>query len=266
MMLFTALLAAMAAGVAVASPVRPDRLSDVVRSGRGLGSGPPGPAGPLDARRVTGRRRARSTSGASGLPPWVRHGASGMAGLAVWWVVGGLVGVVLGLSATVAGPRLLGRLDDTEGDDRDVAAQLPLALDLLAACLIGGATTPDAVRAVAAAVPGACGARLARVGAALAVGTPTGEAWRAFGDGPGPAGAVARALTRAAVGGAPVAVAVLRVAEDARRASTARAERAARRAGVLAVGPLGICFLPAFLLLGVVPAVVGLATPLLASF
>ncbi len=63
-----------------------------------------------------------------------------------------------------------------------------------------------------------------------------------------------------------MAIAVLRVAEDARRVSTARAERAARRAGVLAVGPLGICFLPAFMLLGVVPAVVGLATPLLASF
>ncbi|MCW2599061.1 MAG: type secretion system protein, partial [Frankiales bacterium] len=72
------------------------------------------------------------------------------------------------------------------------------------------------------------------------------------------------ALTRAAEGGAPVAVGVLRVAEDARREATGRAERAARRAGVLAVGPLGLCFLPAFLLLGVVPAVLGLVAPLLA--
>ncbi len=92
-----------------------------------------------------------------------------MAGLAIWWVVGGHIGVVVGLAATAVGPRLLGRLDDVEGDDGAVAAQLPLALDLLAACLLGGASVPDAVRAVSAALPGACGARLARVGAALAV-------------------------------------------------------------------------------------------------
>ena len=66
-------------------------------------------------------------------------------------------------------------------------------------------------------------------------------------------------MSRAAVGGAPVAAAVQQVAEDARREAAAAAERAARRAGVLAVGPLGLCFLPAFLLLGVVPAVIGLA-------
>jgi hypothetical protein len=35
--------------------------------------------------------------------------------------------------------------------------------------------------------------------------------------------------------------------------------------GVLAVLPLGACFLPAFVLLGVVPAVLGLAAPLLDS-
>ena len=43
------------------------------------------------------------------------------------------------------------------------------------------------------------------------------------------------------------------------------AEQAARRVGVLAVAPLGLCFLPAFVLLGVVPVVIGLAGPLLAT-
>jgi hypothetical protein len=32
-----------------------------------------------------------------------------------------------------------------------------------------------------------------------------------------------------------------------------------RRAGVLAAAPLGLCFLPAFVLVGVVPVVTGLA-------
>lgn len=40
---------------------------------------------------------------------------------------------------------------------------------------------------------------------------------------------------------------------------------APRRVGVLAVAPLGLCFLPAFVLLGIVPVVVGLAGPLFAT-
>ncbi|MCU1621436.1 MAG: hypothetical protein JWL79_281, partial [Frankiales bacterium] len=56
-----------------------------------------------------------------------------------------------------------------------------------------------------------------------------------------------------------------RVAADARRRQAVDAHRRAARAGVLAVLPLGACFLPAFVLLGVVPAVIGLAGPLLSS-
>jgi pilus assembly protein TadC len=52
---------------------------------------------------------------------------------------------------------------------------------------------------------------------------------------------------------------VARLAADARaergRAATARA----RRAGVLITLPLGLCFLPAFLVVGVLPVVIGLA-------
>ena len=40
----------------------------------------------------------------------------------------------------------------------------------------------------------------------------------------------------------------------------------ARRAGVQAVGPLAACFLPAFVLVGVVPVVVGVAQALLAGW
>lgn len=208
----------------------------------------------------------RPTSGsAGGLPLVVVGGTAVLAGLFAWVVVGGPVGVVLGLGAGLGWPRLLRQLSDRDDDEREVTAQLPLALDLLAACLVGGATTSAAVEAVARALPGPCGSRLARVAAGLAVGSPPSEAWRALGDGPGPAGAAARALARAAEGGAPVAAGVLRVAEDARREAHGRAERAARRVGVLAVGPLGLCFLPAFLLLGVLPAIIGLAGPLVAS-
>jgi pilus assembly protein TadC len=48
-------------------------------------------------------------------------------------------------------------------------------------------------------------------------------------------------------------------AADSRSAACAAAEAAARRAGVWVLAPLGACFLPAFLCLGVVPLVLGIA-------
>jgi pilus assembly protein TadC len=186
------------------------------------------------------------------------------AAIAAWWVIGGIAGPAVGAVLLWGGPRLLARLDAGDPEEADLAATLPLALDLLAACLSGGAALRQAVDAVERAVPGACGRRLARVSASLAVGCQASEAFRCLGEDRGPAGTAARALARAAEGGAPVAAAVARVAGEARRTAAADAERRAKRAGVLAVGPLGACFLPAFVLIGVVPAVVGLAGPLMA--
>jgi pilus assembly protein TadC len=187
-------------------------------------------------------------------------------GLVAWWLVGGVAGLVVGAVIAAAGPRLLGRLDDTaEKEAGALARQLPLALDLLGACLAGGATLGNALTSVAAAVGGPCEQRMQRVAAALAVGTPAEEAFRELGS-TGAAGSAARALCRASDGGTPVAAAVTRVAAEARRAAAVEARKRAKRAGVLAVGPLGACFLPAFLVLGVMPTVTGLATPLLRSF
>jgi pilus assembly protein TadC len=241
MSLAPAALASVAAAVAALGPVHPNRVLRL------------------------GLRRQPVVVARTGLPPQAMRMVSLVAGVALWLLVGGPVGVALGAVGAILGPHLLGRLSDVESDEAEVTRELPLALDLLAACLVGGAPAAAAVRAVAAALTGPCSARLSRVAAALEVGSPPADAWRALGEGPGPAGAAARALSRAADGGAPVAGAVLRVAADARREAGARAERAARRAGVLAVGPLGLCFLPAFLLLGVMPAIVGLAGPLLTS-
>ena len=105
--------------------------------------------------------------------------------------------------------------------------------------------------------------------AALAVGTPPSQAWQSLaGADPShrvqdPLAPAARALARASDGGAPVAAAVSRLAAEVRAEGRSAAEQTARRVGVLAVAPLGLCFLPAFVLLGVVPVVVGLAGPLL---
>jgi hypothetical protein len=47
-----------------------------------------------------------------------------------------------------------------------------------------------------------------------------------------------------------------RVAEDARDTARRAAEARARSLGARAAAPLGLCFLPAFVLVGVVPIVV----------
>lgn len=196
--------------------------------------------------------------------------ACALTGLVVALLLPMPVGPVLGVALAGAGPRVIRRLEPrSERQQREeLLSVLPLALDLLASCLAGGAPLPAAARAVAAALPGPIGTRLSAVAAALDVGSPPAEAWSLFGGAApeDPLGPAARALARAAEGGAPVAAAVSRLAADARADAAARGEEAARRVGVLAVAPLGLCFLPAFVLLGVVPVVVGLAAPLLASF
>ena len=253
------------AGFAVPAAVALSALAVVVLLGRGddgrLSRTLPAPT---SARRPVGR-----------LPP--AGAACVLAGVAVALLVTGWAGLVLGVTLGLAGPRLLGRLEPAgrRAEREQLVADLPLLLDLLASCLAGGAAMPEAAEAVARAVPGPAGRRLTAVCAALAVGCPPAEAWAALSgsasggvgvDDEDPLAAAARALGRAAEGGAPVAGAVSRLAADARAQARSRGEQAARRVGVLAVAPLGLCFLPAFVLLGIVPVIAGLAGPLLASF
>ena len=219
------------------------------------------PSGPAPAGEA---RPAEHTTGLS--LPVVRL-ACVLAAAGAIVVVGGPAGAVLALLLIFGGPHLVARLqpDPEVLDDNAVALDLPLALDLLAACLSAGSGLQDAACVVGEAVGGACGRRLLHVAAALKLGVPAADAWSRLGHGDGTAGSAARSLSRSAGGGAPVAADVALAAGAAREAAAAVATRRARRAGVLAVAPLGLCFLPAFLLLGVVPAVVGLAAPLLAG-
>ena len=71
-------------------------------------------------------------------------------------------------------------------------------------------------------------------------------------------GAACRGRRRSAAGGGGLAQAVREHAGRLRADAAAASVRAAGRAGVLMTAPLGICFLPAFLCLGLAPVVVGL--------
>ena len=63
--------------------------------------------------------------------------------------------------------------------------------------------------------------------------------------------------------GSSLAGGLAELADDVRRRAHDDATAAAERAGVAISGPLGLCFLPAFLCLGVVPLVLGIAEDVL---
>ncbi|MGC9668201.1 type II secretion system F family protein [Planosporangium sp. 12N6] len=187
------------------------------------------------------------------------------AGAATAGLLGGWEGPVVGLLVTAvlwwAGWRWSAA---DRHEDLLAAADLPIAVDLLAAALRAGAPPARAAEVVGEALGGPLGRRLVRVGTALRLGIPPDEAWAPLAAVPG-AERVRRAAVRSADSGAAMTSALSRLADDLRAARSARAEAAAQRLGVLAVLPLGLCFLPAFLLTGVVPVVVAVLGDVLRS-
>jgi Flp pilus assembly protein TadB len=203
-----------------------------------------------------------------GRPPRVRvdrvRVVALLAGIAVGVVVGGWTGVVVGVVAGVGVDRWVRRLEPRAVRAARLRAEsdLPFALDLLAAALLAGAPPSGACVAVGDALGGPLGERLSRVGRALALGTPTTEAWAAVRDLPA-GGRLATAADRASRSGAALGGALVRLAADLRAVRLAELESAGQRAGVLVVLPLGLCFLPAFVLGGLVPIVVSMLGNLL---
>ncbi|MGA5318220.1 type II secretion system F family protein [Streptomyces pseudogriseolus] len=180
-----------------------------------------------------------------------------------WVTVGGLGGVGLGLvlAAGLWRWHRRGTPADTLAqapDTAQAALQLPLAADLLSACIAAGAGPVPAALAVGETLGGPVGDALARGAAEVRLGGEPGQAWGRLAALPG-AVPLARLLERADVSGLPLAAPVGRLAAEARaewsRAATARA----RRAAVLISAPVGLCFLPAFIAVGVLPVVIGLA-------
>ncbi len=175
-------------------------------------------------------------------------------------VVGGVPGLICGAAIGVV-VMLIGRRREP-GEVRRrrarITADLPFAIDLMVACLRAGQPVSGALSAVAAALGGPLGERLAWVNGQLRLGARPEAAWSAL-ETDRPLAALARGMTRAALSGAPVADVLSRLADDARHDARAASSAAARRVGVQAVAPLGLCFLPAFVFLGIIPVVAGLA-------
>ena len=187
------------------------------------------------------------------------------AGCGVAVLVGGTPGLVAGAAASVAGWQGVRRLETPAARRRRerLEAGLPHAVDLLSACLVAGQAPGPAVEQVAAAVDGPLREELAAVTTRLRLGADPVTVWRELAAHP-QLGRLGRCVARAVDSGASVAEAMTRLAEDLRRDARARVEGRARAVGVKAALPLGLCMLPAFVLVGVVPLVAGSMAALLA--
>ncbi|HEX8862233.1 MAG TPA: type II secretion system F family protein [Actinomycetes bacterium] len=139
------------------------------------------------------------------------------------------------------------------------AAAAPAVIDLLSACLLAGLNPYRALLRVAERSPDALRAELRRAAAELDMGRTPAAALRAVGDRTSldELRAVAAALEAAERWGAPPAEALAARAEALRSRARLRAEAEAGRAAVRLAFPLVFCFLPAFVLLVVVPTMAG---------
>lgn len=235
---------------------------------------------PVVTRGDAGRKRHR------GFPPLLRRIAPA-AGIALatallapafWWC-----GVLLAVPVGVFLARHAGR--PSAQLHRECRRSLAGQLDLIAACLRSGLPMAAALTAVARASQRAVDQPLGRVGspgrrglpagggsgaqasspidlldevaALLTVGADPPTAWAAAAGHPD-LRPIAAAACRSATGGSALAAAFTEQSELLRRQNTDAAASAAGRAGVLMTAPLGVCFLPAFLCLGLAPAIVGL--------
>jgi Flp pilus assembly protein TadB len=181
-----------------------------------------------------------------------------IAGAGGWALFGGVVGWLAGGAAVVTVWVILGRVEDPSVVRRreQLLDDLPTGVDLLASSLDAGAAPESSLLVVSHALGGPVGEELLAIHHRLEVGVDPVQVWRgvAAHEQLGPLG---RAVGRAHETGAPVGRAVHQLADELRERARAEVEARARSIEVKAAAPLGLCLLPAFVVLGVVPMVVG---------
>ncbi|MFE6870798.1 type II secretion system F family protein [Kitasatospora sp. NPDC057692] len=223
----------------------------------------------LDADDPPRRRRADQWPTARGspvLPGRLRRAATAVAaGLGAAAFFGGPGGMVAGGLLAVGLHRWMPRARSPAQrraalEEARLVRQLPLTAELLAACLGSAASPAEAVAAVGASVDAPMGPRLLSTAAELALGAPPEVCWHRLGEAYPPLAPLARCLVRTSLSGAPAAAALSGLASGRRAEAVRTAHARVRRAGVLATAPLGLCFLPAFVLIGVAPVVMGLTS------
>lgn len=155
-----------------------------------------------------------------------------------------------------------GRLRASRSDDDDRGApSATLLLEMMAVAIRQGASIPRALEAVGSAWGGPCGDLMARTAVFLHRGAGWSNAW-ALACGDARFGPVMTLLADTLEpsyrhGSSPlprIEAAVEQIDKDSRR----RIEEAAAKLGVRMLVPTGLCFLPSFILIGIVPAIASL--------
>ncbi|MUL84168.1 MULTISPECIES: type II secretion system F family protein [unclassified Mycolicibacterium] len=162
-------------------------------------------------------------------------------------------------------PVARGALQRVRVDDPLAAAS---TFDLFAACLAAGMAVSTAAAAATASAPPSLAPLLRCAAELLALGADPSRAWAAGNEAVPQdrnAEALLRLARRSAASGSALADGVAELAAQARHEAATSADAVAERASVLVAGPLGLCYLPAFLCLGVIPVVAGLAGDVLGS-
>ncbi|HEY2636247.1 MAG TPA: type II secretion system F family protein [Solirubrobacteraceae bacterium] len=175
-----------------------------------------------------------------------------------WAMVGGPAGTLAGLLCGAVVWVVLGRGEEPAVVRRRerLLEELPLGVDLLAACLDAGAAPESALETVAHAVGGPVAEEFLGLHHLLEVGADPVQVWRSLAQHPQLA-PLGRAVTRAHESGASVSRAMHQLCAELGERRRAEVEARARSIEVKASAPLGLCLLPAFVLLGVVPMVAG---------
>jgi len=160
---------------------------------------------------------------------------------------------------------LAGRPEET----RSTQASVPttVILELLVAALQTGVSIPRALKSVGGTIGGRSGPVLVRAGRQLELGAPWDQAWRAVSANSAKAGPsellpVCEALRSAWEAGAAPTASLRAAGEAVHRRQLEASRLAAARLGVRLVLPLGLCLLPAFVLIGLVPVMLSLGSGL----
>ncbi|MFZ1912803.1 MAG: type II secretion system F family protein [Propionicimonas sp.] len=237
------LAASVAAGAALWLSIRPPPSARLRDGGRG--SVLPRWVQPVPQAMSVHQRGLAAASLAVAIVVW-----GGSLGWAVWLTAG-----CGGLAAFV----VLGRFTLSAGSQRreQVVAGLPQTCDLLAVVVEAGLPLRVAVDAVAPAVGGVVGDLLGAVSAKIRLGVPEAQSWRELAAEPGME-QLGREVARTVGSGTGLARLLRGLALEARHEGLAAAQVRAKGVGVRSVLPLMVCFLPAFVLIGIVPIIGGL--------
>lgn len=219
---------------------------------------PPGPPHLAVVRPDAATGPARSGDTEDGVLVRWRWAWATLAALGAWFLLGPPWAVVAAPAALVGVLVVVSRAESPEERRRRERRRhdLPSFVELYAAALHAGAAPGAAMDLACSALPGPVADELRPVRARLALGAAPATVWGDLATHP-ELGRLGRTLARAEASGAPVVEAVRDLAEQLSAHARAEAEDRARTVGVKAAVPLGLCLLPAFLLLGIVPLVLG---------